>query len=415
MLCPTSTVGFQFYIRQGEAIDPVTGRFNLDLGLERGFNFGAHFIEVYSSDCDDPVLAPVLTAWGPLLTRTPPIPNAPGNLAATATSSSTINLGWTDNANNEIGQRIERSVGSNANYVYLTNVGVGITTFTDTGLIDGTQYYYRVRAFNTGGFSTYSNEQSAITTLNSPTSLTATAVSSSEIDLTWANTSASESGYRIEQSPIDDLHFTEIATVGPNVVAYSATGLSEGTKYYYRVRAYNAIAISAYCSEKQDTTLWNIPAAPSGLTITSTTSSSVSLAWTDNSGNESGFKIQRKQGVTGVYVDIKTTNANVTTYTDNDTALLDGTQYYYRVYAYNSAGNSPYSNEVNGITLLAKPTAFTATAVSSSEIDLTWTDNSSAEDGYKIEQSPVDDLHFTQIGVTGPNATAYSATGLNAG
>jgi len=70
MLSPTSTVGFQFYIRQGEAIDPVTGRFNLDLGLERGIGFGAHFIEVYSHDCDDPVLAPVLTAaatrllWG---------------------------------------------------------------------------------------------------------------------------------------------------------------------------------------------------------------------------------------------------------------------------------------------------------------------------------------------------------------
>jgi hypothetical protein len=262
-------------------------------------------------------------------------------LTATATSSSTINLGWTDNASNETGQQIERSVGSNANYAFLTNPGVGITAFTDTGLIDGTQYYYRIKAFNAGGFSTYSNEQSAITTLNSPTSLTATAVSSSEIDLTWANTSASESGYRIEQSPVDDLHFTEIAVVGANVTSYPATGLSEGTKYYYRVRAYNAIATSAYSSEKNATTLWNIPIPPSGLTITSTTSSTVSLAWTDNSGDESGFKIQRKQGVTGVYADIKTTNPNVTTYTDNDAALLDGTQYYYRVYAYNSAGNSP--------------------------------------------------------------------------
>ena len=96
----------------------------LDLGLERGFNFGAHFIEVYASDCDDPVLAPVLTAWGALLTTTPPIPIAPSGLTATATSSSTIDLGWIDNAINEVGQRIERSVGSNANYAFLTNVGV---------------------------------------------------------------------------------------------------------------------------------------------------------------------------------------------------------------------------------------------------------------------------------------------------
>src|SRR5438876_2909308 len=110
LLCPTSTVGYQFLLTQHEDIDPVTGRFMLDLGLERGMNFGAHFIEVYSGDCDDPVLAPVLIAAGARMTTMPPIPNAPSSLTATATSSSTIDLGWRDNANNEIGQRIERSV-----------------------------------------------------------------------------------------------------------------------------------------------------------------------------------------------------------------------------------------------------------------------------------------------------------------
>src|SRR5882724_9646501 len=413
LLCPTSTVGFQFYIRQGEDIDPVTGRFNLDLGLERGFNFGAHFIEVYSSDCDDPVLAPVLTTWGALLTTTPPIPTAPSGLTATATSSSTINLGWTDNAMNEIGQRIERSVGSNANYVYLTNVGAGITAFTDTGLLDGTQYYYRVLAFNTGGSSTYSNEQSAITTLTSPTSLTATTVSSSQINLTWTDKSSSESGFKIEQSPVDNSHYTEIATVGPNTTSYTSSGLNEATKYYYRVRAYNAIATSGYTSEKNATTLYNIPIAPSGLTITSVTSSKIVLAWTDNSGNESGFRIQRKQGATGVYGDLTTTGANATQY--SDTTVTDGTTYYYGVCANNPAGDSTFSNEVNGITLLAVPTSLTATAVSASAIALTWTDNSLSETGYRIEQSPVDNLNYTEIATVGPNTTSFTASGLNEG
>src|SRR2546430_17483309 len=99
--------------------------------------------------------------------------------------------------------------------------------------------------------------------------------------------------------------------------------------------------------------LANPPAAPSGLRVTSTTSSKIVLAWTDNSGNEAGFRIQRKQGATGTYTEIATPGANVTTYTDNDSALLDGTQYYYKVCAYNSAGNSPFSNEVNGTTALA--------------------------------------------------------------
>src|SRR5437667_688910 len=172
LMCPTSTVGYQFLIGQRQypggpaSIDPVTGRFMLDLGVERGFNFGAHFIEVYPTDMNDPVLAPVLTAWGALLTTTPPIPIPPSGLTATATSSSTIDLGWSDIAINEIGQRIERSVGSNANYALLTNVGDNITAFTDSQLVDGTKYYYRLQAFNTGGFSSYSSETSAITTLN---------------------------------------------------------------------------------------------------------------------------------------------------------------------------------------------------------------------------------------------------------
>src|SRR5439155_3112134 len=94
-------------------------------------------------------------------------------------------------------------------------------------------------------------------------------------------------------------------------------GLSEGTKYYYRVRAYNALAISAYSSEKNATTLWNIPVAPSGLRITSITSATVSLAWTDNANNETGFKVQRKQGATGIFTQIATPGASSEDHTSN--------------------------------------------------------------------------------------------------
>src|SRR5207248_10326530 len=101
-----------------------------------------------------------------------------------------------------------------------------------------------------------------ITLLKVPTAFGATAVSSSQIDLTWTDNSLAEDGYRIEQSPVDNLHYSEIAVIGPNRTSYSATGLSEGTPYYYRVRAYNAIATSAYSSEKNATTLCNTPVAP---------------------------------------------------------------------------------------------------------------------------------------------------------
>ncbi len=272
------------------------------------------------------------------------------------------------------------------------------------------RYYYKVCAYNTAGNSPFSNQVNGTTSLATPTSLSATAVSSSQINLSWIDNSSTETGFTIEQSPIDNLHYSEIATVGPNIGSYVASGLAERTRYYYRVRAYNAIATSAYSGDKNATTLSSIPVAPSALAITSVTSSRVFLAWTDNSGNELGFKVQRKQGATGVYAEIATLGANVTTYTDNDSALLDGTQDYYKVCAYNTAGNSPFSNQVNGTTLLATPTALSATAVSSSQVSLIWTDKSASETGYLIERKETSAGTYDQIGSVDMNVHSYVDT-----
>lgn len=84
------------------------------------------------------------------------------------------------------------------------------------------------------------------TTPAAPSTLTATAVSSSQINLTWADNSTNETGFRIERSSSSGGPYTEIATVGAGVATYSNTGLSAGTTYYYRVRTYNTNNVSAY-------------------------------------------------------------------------------------------------------------------------------------------------------------------------
>ncbi|MFM8479516.1 MAG: fibronectin type III domain-containing protein [Planctomycetaceae bacterium] len=78
-----------------------------------------------------------------------------------------------------------------------------------------------------------------------PTNLTLTAVSQSQINLAWTDNSSNESGFLVEQS-LDGINFTLIATVGPNVRNWSATGLRANTRYYFRVRAFNAGGNSAY-------------------------------------------------------------------------------------------------------------------------------------------------------------------------
>jgi hypothetical protein len=91
-----------------------------------------------------------------------PAPAAPGSLSATAVSRSQINLAWTDNANNEDGFHIERST-DNVTFAQVASVGANTTTYANTALKRSTTYYYRVRAYNGGGNSAYSNIASATT------------------------------------------------------------------------------------------------------------------------------------------------------------------------------------------------------------------------------------------------------------
>ena len=92
----------------------------------------------------------------------------------------------------------------------------------------------------------------------------------------------------------------------------------------------------------------NKPVAPSKLSATTLSQNNISLVWQDNSNNETGFKIERKTGTTGTFVQIATIGASASTGSGvyyEDSGLTPGTTYCYKVRAYNSADNSLYSNE----------------------------------------------------------------------
>jgi hypothetical protein len=74
------------------------------------------------------------------------VPTVPTVLSATATSSSQINLTWTDNSNNETGFKIERKMGSGGTYLSLATAAANTISYNDTGLTASTAYYYRIRS-----------------------------------------------------------------------------------------------------------------------------------------------------------------------------------------------------------------------------------------------------------------------------
>ena len=183
-----------------------------------------------------------------------------------------------------------------------------------------------------------------------PSNLVATTFSSSQINLSWTDNANNENGFKVEQST-DGTTFTQVAMLGSNAVSYSATGLSASTTYFYRVASFNDAGNSQYSNTANATTSPAPPAltAPSGLTATAVSRTQINLSWVDNSGNETGFKIERcKNASCTNYVEISQVGANVTIFAD--TGLTKNTTYRYRVRAFNASGNSAYSNAVSART-----------------------------------------------------------------
>jgi len=335
---------------------------------------------------------------------------SPNSLTVTtsATSSAQLNLTWNDRSSVEEGYKIERATGACSGFSQIGTTGANIEAYGDSGLLNGTTYCYRVRAYDGAINSSYSSSVSGTTSMPAPTNLSGAAVSQTQIDLIWTDNSNSETGFKIERADNSDCtgtpSFSQIATNTTNDTSYSNTGLTSNTSYCYRVRAYTSYADSEYSSTTVVTT--SLP-SPTSLTATvsATSTTQINLSWTDNSDNEDEFRIERKIGVSGTYSQIATVATNTVAYAN--TGVSDGTIYYYRVRACNALSCSSYSNEDDATTILAAPTNLTCTPVSSSQINLGWTDNSASETGFKIERD-TSSPPSTVIATTAQSATSYN-------
>src|SRR2546430_6113218 len=176
-------------------------------------------------------------------------PTAPGTLTATAVSGSQINLSWVASMDNVgvTGYPVERCQGAGCTSFAPIGTAAG-TTYSDAGLTANSSYSYRVRATDAAGNpSGYSNVASATTPATdtqaptAPTKLSATAVSGSQINLSWtaSTDNVGVTGYPVERC--QGAGCTSFAPVGTAAgPTYSDTGLAANTSYSYRVRATDA-------------------------------------------------------------------------------------------------------------------------------------------------------------------------------
>jgi hypothetical protein len=291
-------------------------------------------------------------------------PEAPTGLFAWASSDTQIELAWVDNSGGA-DIVLERS----ADGIVWSDVTISDNeSATDSGLTPGSTYLYRVFASDVGGESGYAT--TTATAIGAPTGLSATAVSGHEIYLEWEDNSDIEWGFWIEQSLNGTDGWFVVDWAGEDAEEISLAGpFDPSTAYYFRVAAYSGWDVSAYSGVASDTTA-AFPAYPTELVATTVSTTRIDLAWVDNAADELGYILQRSlDGEEWSDVPI------IDHESANDTGVLAGNVYQYRVFAYNAAGKSGYST-AQAATVPGAPANLTATPLDAWRIELDWDDPS---------------------------------------
>jgi fibronectin type 3 domain-containing protein len=333
-------------------------------------------------------------------------PTAPANLVATRNGASQVDLTWQSASDNMgvTGYRIFR--GS-------TQVGtVGGTTlaYSDSPVGAG-NHQYTVRAVDAAGNVSDPSNASSVTVPDSqkptpPVNLAATTISATRVDLTWqaATDNVGVTGYQVFRGT------SQIGSVSGTTFAYTDNSPGAGSQSY-TVRAVDAAGNVSDPSNTATATVPDAqkPTAPSNLLATRNGASQVDLTWQASSDNVgvTGYRIFR--GATQI------ATVGGTTLSYSDTGLATGT-YSYTVRAVDAAGNESDPSNVSSVTVpdSQKPTPpgnLSATAVSPSQIDLSWQSSSDnvGVTGYRVFRGA------TQIASLGASATSHSDTGLAAG
>ncbi len=320
-----------------------------------------------------------------------------------------INLHWQNNTpgTSFLVERTQGPVLPGSEWVTLATASPGTTNLSDTGLSAGTNYCYRIYAFS-GSLNSRTVVRCANTTLAAPILNPLNVNSATRITLAW-NQVPENTGYKVERK-IGGGIWSEIALTSADITSYADAGLSPGTIYSYRVSSRNG---SGYSSPSNEQAAPSLSTAPVMAAIGAVTINSVVLNWSNVEG-ETGYRLERREGLGGVWGEVTTTLSEVTTYTD--AGLAANTQYYYRVTAYNVSGNSEYSAEKPVMTSFTSPTLLSATGSATDKIILSWT-NVPGNTGYTIleaycgySNNPNDTLYCIPSNYSNPAIWSQSFT-----
>ncbi len=267
-----------------------------------------------------------------------------------------LELDWADNTDSDLaGYNVYRSETSGGSYSQIATDVIN-SDYADTGLIDGTTYYYVITAVDSSGNESGNSAEAWGTPDNAaplpPMSLTAAdrlADQGQAIELNWTvSTSGDAVGQRLYRGITDGGPYALVQTFGDNSTnSYTDSVLTNDITYYYVIRAYDGGQESIDSNQASAAPIDNLtPAAPTGLAATAG-DGQVVLNFDGNGESDlAGYNVYRSQTSGGPYSPVNPSLLNVTTYTD--TNVTNGTTYYYVVTAVDTSANeSPGSGEAS--------------------------------------------------------------------
>ena len=361
------------------------------------------------------------------------VPPAPTLVSATP-ANSLVALAWnapaSDGGSEIVGYKVYRGVVSDSEAL-LATVG-DVLAYSDSGLMNGQRYFYRISAVNLEGEGAQSNEMSATpSTIPTAPTLNSAAAGSATATLSWSSPSSNGGlpilNYTVYRGTASGSEAV-LTTLG-NVLSFTDAGLSNGQTYYYCISASNANGEGPRSSELSTTPMVALPTAPSLVSATPG-DGQVVLVWNAPSATDGGdvtAYLLYRGGSSGGET-LLATLGNVLTYSDS--GLANGQAYYYQVSAVNPAGESPRSGELSAIPATV-PGAPTLTSASSgnAQAALAWnapgTNCGSAIANYKIYRGTASGgetllatignfLTWADTGLTNGQAYFYKVSAVNA-
>jgi regulation of enolase protein 1 (concanavalin A-like superfamily) len=248
------------------------------------------------------------------------------------------------------------------------------------------------------------NPTSTLNALQAPTNITLSNVAATTATVGWSLVSGA-TGYSIERSS-DGVNYTVLAAVGSAVTSYNSTGMWDGDRFFYRVRASNAAGVSVPSDVVVATTL---PGATTGVTVAAVSSSQLVVSWNDVD-TESNYRIERSIDQSN-WTLVATVAANITVYADS--GLTTNSRYYYRIVTIVNGTDVATSTTTSGSTRInGIVTGLVISDVMTTSVSLAWNAFLQA-DGYRIDRS-TDGTNYSTIANLSGGTIGYVDTGRTA-